>query len=236
MRHAAYFRRWLDQCGGDWPTFSTGTERAPHFAALNNVRAALEWCFGAKGNIAIGVGLAAAATPVFLAMSLLAECHRWSQRALLALDDTTRDGPEEMHLQAGLGISSMYTMGSSEQSHAALTRGLELAEKLGDPVAQFRLIGQLHSFHRRAGNFDRMLAVAQRGEAVATEMADLIGIRAAQSLLGLSHHLIGNQAKARAHLEAALVPAPALCGVSSSAAILYAPWGRDARLRLRLKR
>jgi len=206
-RHAAYFRRWLEQFGADWPTLSTGTERAPHFAALNNVRAALEWCFSAKGNIEIGVGLAAAATPVFLAMSLLPECHRWSQRALLALDDTIRGGSEEMHLQAGLGISSMYTMGSSEQSHAALTRGLELAEKFYDPVEQFRLIGQLHSFYRRAGNFDRMLAVAQRGEAVAKEMADPIGIMAAHSLLGLSHHLIGNQVEARAHLEAALAPA-----------------------------
>jgi Tetratricopeptide repeat len=32
---------------------------------------------------------------------------------------------------------------------------------------------------------------------------------AAHSLLGLSHHLIGNQAEARAHLGAALAPAPA---------------------------
>ncbi len=114
-----------------------------------------------------------------------------------------------MHLQAGLGISSMYTMGSSEQSHAALTRGLELAEKLCDPVEQFRLIGQLHSFYRRTGDFDRMLAVARRSEAVAKEIADPIGIVAAQTLLGLSHHLIGNQVEARAHLEAALAPAPA---------------------------
>jgi hypothetical protein len=134
-------RRWLEQFGADWPTLSTGTQRAPHFAALNNVRTALEWCFGAKGNIGVGVGLAAAATPVFLAMSLLPECHRWSQRALLALDDTMRGGTEEMHLQAGLGISSMYTMGSSDQSHAALARGLELAVKLCDPVEQFRVIG-----------------------------------------------------------------------------------------------
>src|SRR5262249_2790263 len=113
VRHAAYFRRWLEQFGADWPTLSTGTERAPHIAAVNNVRAALEWCFGTNGNIEVGVGLAAAATPVFLAMSLLPECQRWSQRALLALDDTIRSGSEEMHLQAGLGISSMYTMGSS---------------------------------------------------------------------------------------------------------------------------
>ena len=128
---------------------------------------------------------------------------------MLALDDTTRGGSEEMHLQAGLGISSMYTMGNSEQSHAALMRGLELAEQLRDPVEQFRLISQLHSCYRRGGNFDRMLAIAQRGEAVAKEMADPVGIAAARSLLGLSHHLIGNQVEARTHLEAALAPAPA---------------------------
>ena len=71
-------------------------------------------------------GLAAAAAPVFLAMSLLPECRRWSERALLALDDTTRGGSEEMHLQAAFGISSMYTMGNDVQSYNALTKGLEL--------------------------------------------------------------------------------------------------------------
>src|SRR5260370_36977790 len=114
-----------------------------------------------------------------------------------------------MEAQRGLGICSMYTMGSSEEAHGALTRARGLAEKLHDPVEQCRLMGQLHSFYRRAGNFDRMLAVAQRGEAVAKEMADPIGIMAAHSLLGLSHHLIGNQVEARAHLEAALARAPA---------------------------
>ena len=46
--HATYYRRWLEQTGTEWSTLSTGTERAPHFAGLNNVRAALEWCFGEK--------------------------------------------------------------------------------------------------------------------------------------------------------------------------------------------
>ena len=49
----------------EWSTLSTGAERAPHFAGLNNVRAALEWCFGVNGNAEIGIGLAAAAAPVF---------------------------------------------------------------------------------------------------------------------------------------------------------------------------
>jgi predicted ATPase len=54
-----------------------------------------------------------------------------------------------------------------------------------------------------------MLAVAQRSEAIAKEMADPIGIYAVHSLLGVSHHLIGNQAEARAHLEVALAQASA---------------------------
>ena len=83
VRHAAYYRRWLEQTGTEWSSLATGAERTPHFAAVNNVRAALEWCFGANGNTDIGVGLAAAAAPVFLAMSLLPECHRWSERAML---------------------------------------------------------------------------------------------------------------------------------------------------------
>jgi tetratricopeptide (TPR) repeat protein len=71
------------------------------------------------------------------------------------------------------------------------------------------MLGRLHIFHERAGDFHRALAFAQRGEAVAREIADPVGIAAAQSLLGLSYHLIGNQADAHTHLEAALVQPPA---------------------------
>ena len=55
-------------------SLSSGVERASHFAGVNNVRVALEWCFSSGGNVALGVSLAAAATQVFLAMSLLPEC------------------------------------------------------------------------------------------------------------------------------------------------------------------
>ncbi|KJC57537.1 transcriptional regulator, partial [Bradyrhizobium sp. LTSPM299] len=50
IRHATYFRRWLEQSGKEWSTSSSGIERASHFAAINNVRAALEWCFSPEGN------------------------------------------------------------------------------------------------------------------------------------------------------------------------------------------
>jgi predicted ATPase len=206
-RHAVYFRSWLEQSGKNWSTLLTGAERAPHFADLENARAALEWAFGANQNPTIGIGLAAAAVPVFFAMSLLPECHRWSERALLALDDKARGGREEMHLQTGFGISSMFTTGNSEECHEALMKGLALAEKFLDPADQLRLIGQLHMFHRRGGNFDRMLLFAQRSEMVAGGIADPIATATAHVLLGVSYHLLGDQAKARSYVEQALTQA-----------------------------
>ena len=208
VRHATYYRRWLQQTGIEWPTLSTGAQRAPHFAGLNNVRAALEWCFGIDGNVAIGVGLAAAAAPVFLAMSLLTECHRWSQRAILALGDTTRGGIEEMHLQSGLGMSLMFTRGHTEVARAAFARGLEIAEQRGDLRNQMLLFGPLHMFHFRIGDFRASLQYAERSAAVARTSEDPAAIALAHCLTGMTLHCMGNLNAARAELEATLRHAP----------------------------
>lgn len=204
MRHAIYYRQWLEQTGTDWPTLSTGTERAPHFAALNNVRAALEWCFGANGNMEIGIGLAVAAAPVFLAMSLLAECHRWSERALLALGDTDLGGPEEMRLQAALGVSLMFTRGGRGAAGAALNRSLAIAEVHGDALDQLRLLGPLNMFHLRTANFRTALIYARRCSVIARTVEDLAALTLAHAILGISLQLNGDLAPARKELEAAL--------------------------------
>lgn len=204
VRHAAYYRRWLEQSGADWQTLSTGTERSPYFAALNNVRAALEWCFGANGNVEVGIRLAAAAAPVFLAMSLLPECHRWSERAILALDDDSRDGAEEMHLQAALGTSLMHIRGEIDAARAALNRSLAIAEEHGDAVEQVRLLGPLHMFHLRGGDFKAALHYARRCSAIAETLGDSVATALAHSILGISLHLTGDLSGARHELEAAL--------------------------------
>jgi len=96
------------------------------------VRAALEWCFDATENLTVGIGLAAAAGPMFLTMSLLPECYRWSKQAISALDDVTRGGAEEMRLQASLGASSMHMHGQSDSARVAFERALAIAEARGD--------------------------------------------------------------------------------------------------------
>jgi len=202
MRHAIYFRQWLEQTGTEWSTLSTGLERSPHFAGLNNARAALEWCFGANGNAEIGIGLAAAAVPVFLAMSLLPECHRWSERALLVLGNLAPGSSEEMHLQAGIGISSMQIFGQNEASRLALSRSLSIAEQRGDKLNQAGFLGMLHMFHFRSGDFKSALDFARRCRSLADTIEDPDAVGLSHSILGRSLHLMGDHVGARAELEA----------------------------------
>jgi predicted ATPase/DNA-binding winged helix-turn-helix (wHTH) protein len=204
IRHAVYYRRWLEQTGAEWPTLSNAAERAPHFASLHNVRAALEWCFRADGDTKTGIGLVAAAAPVFLAMSLLTECHRWSERAILAIDDATRGSIEEMHIQAALGLSLMFTLGNSEVARVALNRSLTIAEERDDDLNQLQLLGRMHIFHERMGHFETALGYARRSSAVSGALGDPSSIAVSQSLLGVSLHLFGDHLGARTELEAAI--------------------------------
>jgi predicted ATPase/DNA-binding winged helix-turn-helix (wHTH) protein len=232
VRHATYYRQWLDQSGAGWFNLSTGTEQAPHFAALNNVRAALEWCFGEGDNSETGVKLAAAAAPVFLMMSLLPECHRWSKRGLLALDQANRGGPEEMHLQAGVGIASMHIHGENETARAALDRSLEIAEDRGDSLNEAGLLGMLHMFHFRGANFGTALRYAQRCQTVARHIEDRAAIALAHSILGRSLLMMGDVGGARAELEQLLnVWSPSL-----QSSTIYLVYDRHFRAGIALAR
>ncbi|MBR1131431.1 ATP-binding protein [Bradyrhizobium iriomotense] len=202
-RHATYYRRWLQQAGTTWATVPSADERAIHFSALHNVRAALDWCFGANGNANIGIALAAAAAPIFLAMSLLIECRRWSERALLAIDPSSRASAEEMHIQAALGLTSMFTRGGSEAARTALRRGLAIAQARSDAPNQLQLLGRMHIFHERMGQFDAALGYARQSLTVAEALGDAASIALAHSLLGVSLHLAGEHRDALNMLQAA---------------------------------
>ena len=202
-RHASYFRRRLEQGGKEWATLSSAVERESQFSDLNNVRAALEWCFGGDGDRGIGIELAAAAAPVFLAMSLLPECHRWSQRAIVALDDAARGGSAEMQLQANLGVASMHMHGPGEVAGAALNRSLAIAEARGDAVNQVGILGTLSMFCTRDGEFRLALEHARRARAVAGTAGEPDATALARSALGRALHFIGDHGSARPELESA---------------------------------
>jgi len=77
----------------------------------------------------------------------------------------------------------------------------------------------------RIGDFSGALQVAQQSEIVAKALADPAAAALADWMLGVAHHLIGNQASARTHCETAVVRAIA------SRRINMIQFGCDHRIR-----
>jgi predicted ATPase len=202
VRHAIYCREWLERTVADWRGPPADAERGPYFAGLNNARKALEWCFATADQIELGIALAAAATPVFLSMSLFAECHRWAEQAILALNGASCGGPEEMLLQACMSRALLYTRGPSEAAGVALHRSLAIAKARSDHRTEVRLLALVHQYHIRAGDFEVSLRCARRGSEIASTLGDADATALARTLLGISLHLTGDPRAARLELEA----------------------------------
>jgi predicted ATPase/DNA-binding winged helix-turn-helix (wHTH) protein len=204
-RHANYYRELLGRidlrssAGSEVKGFSMYVEH------LDNVRAGLEFSFSERGDIRTGIALAAASARLFLELSLLTECRRWTERAIAAFDESDRGSPCEMELQAALGLSLMFTKGNSDEARNSLLRGLTLAEDLGDLRNQLRLLGKLHVFYQRIGDCRNAFILAQRSETVAASIGDPASIAMANWSLGFSNYFAGNNISAEANWEASLM-------------------------------
>lgn len=175
---------------------------------LGNIRSALDWSFGKDGDRRTAVRLAAASAPVFLNLSHLIECRTWCGQALAELEDAQRGTAIELELQGALGISLMFTRGNSEAAGLALSRALEVASALGDRWNELRMLGRLHIFHERIGDYAVAMGHAERAVQVAQSIGTAEAIGVAYSLSGISHHLAGNQLRAREELEISLAKTP----------------------------
>ena len=206
-RHAIYFHDLLTSNPSGSAALVNIEAAKRNVRDIDDVRAALTWCFSSHGDANTGIALAAASAPLFLAMSLLTECRNWATRAIAALDHSTRGTVYEMTLQGALGLSKMFSQGNSQKALAALERGITLAEDLGHPDYQLRLLGELHIFLTRMGAFRQSLVVAESSRHLAVESGDPDWIAMSDCLLGCSYHLIGNHRRAQTYFEAGLTPA-----------------------------
>jgi predicted ATPase/DNA-binding winged helix-turn-helix (wHTH) protein len=195
---------------------------APH---IGNFRAALEWSFSRDGDPAIGVRLAAATAPLFIGLSLLVECRRWCEQALADPTDGEADMTNRLALQEALAFSSMFTLGNGDDVRRAIEEGLRLAEALGDRRRQLNLLAGLHIFLTRISDFRGAVAVAERSVATAHKIGSPGAIATAEWMLGVAHHLRGNQALGRRHCENGL----SLAGAADGAEVHF--FGYDHRIR-----
>lgn len=205
-RHARYCCKALERLG-DITKHSTPLSTAG-VDEINDVRAALEWCFSPGGSLETGVSLAAAAAPIFLHFSLLTECHRWLERALAVNQGYLGSPGQEMRLHAALGLSLMLTRGNDETALASLHKGVFIAEREGDSVGQVELLGLLHMYHHRIGEFALGMDVAKRSSAVARLSGDPASLTLSSGISGISLLRLGDLYGAKSALEAALDHTP----------------------------
>lgn len=175
---------------------------------FGNIQSALDWIFSPDGDSKVAVRLAAASAPTFLSLSHLVECRTWCIRALAVMDNAERETGIELELQAALGISLMFTRGNSESAGKALSRALGVATALEDHWNQLRILGCLHIFHERIGEYATARSYAQRAVEIAEMLGEPEAIGIAYSLSGISHHLAGDQTRARRELALSVEKSP----------------------------
>ena len=170
---------------------------------LGNIRAALGWSFGPNGDELKAIRLAAAASQMFLALSLLPECRTWMEKAVhrMAADCDPRD---QMEIHASLALSLMFTAGNSERVRESFNTALTFAERLEDAYQQLRLLSGLSMYLHRTIDAVGSLEIALRAETVAKKTRNPEDAALADAMLGAAHYMLADHVRAPKHLERAL--------------------------------
>ena len=200
-RHTRYYRDLFERAEREATARPTGEWLTDYAREIDNLRAALDWAFSPAGDGSIGVALTAAATPLWMRLSLLEECRSRAKQALGALGAGGSPDPrEEMRLHAAVGAS---TSNASEMG-AAFTKVLEIAADLGNREYQLRALRGQYFWHSRRNRYGAALAVAQEFHDLAMTAADQTGRLFGDRMIGTAKHFLGDQIGARRHLEQVL--------------------------------
>ena len=201
-RHAVFFR---DLVGREDAVdiFFSSPVTTPYDDDIGNVRAALQWSFSAGGAADLAVSLTAAAAPLFLDLSLPAECRDWVERCFEILPDGDHGEMVEMQLQASYGLALMQIGESEDDGMSAFRRGYDLAGRLGDLYHQFRFLGGMHILLLRSGDVAQCLIVSGQARDVASALGQPVAVSMAEAMLTIAHHFAGSYVQSRGHLAAA---------------------------------
>jgi len=201
-RHAEFFRDLVALTSRVMALRPIAESVASYARELDNVRVALEWAFSPSGDTAIGIVLTVAYVPVWLHLSLVAECRERAERALDSLERGLDFGaPLRMQLQLMLGTALLQSTGVEEKTGIVLAKALEAAETLDHVDSQLRALWALWSYRYNLGDHRATRSLAEQFSRLASRKGDPADILVGDRLMGITMHYTGNQTRARDHLE-----------------------------------
>ena len=201
LRHAEFFRDLLVRVPS--PTQAQAVEDAPDYTQeIDNIRAALDWTFSSDGDHSIGVALTVASLPLWFQLSLLAECRRRVNVALANLPTSLHTSARAtMQLHAALGFALLTTAGPKQETDAAFTNALAIAEQLGDIDYQLRVLWGMWTQRFNNGENRVARSIAERFLRLAGRAPERSDRLVGERLMGTVLHYLGEQASARSYLE-----------------------------------
>jgi predicted ATPase/DNA-binding winged helix-turn-helix (wHTH) protein len=197
-RHAHHHLNLIETAPANWESDAGKTWLRFYAGRIDDIRAALDWCFSSTDDLLLGLRLVVASARLWFQLSLTLECRDRIESALQLLSQLPDpDVVMEMRLQAALGHALWYSASEAGRLERAFHRALELADQMGDVPIQLQALWGLWASRRARGQYREALAVAEKysllAEASGDEAAKLLGDR----ILGLTHHHLGDQRAAR---------------------------------------
>ena len=202
-RHAEYYHELFERAEVASEMRPAAEWLAEYGLEIDNLRAALDWAFSPGGDTAVGVALTVASGLLWTRLSLSDECRRLTKRALSALgpgsDPATR---HQIQLLALLGWSLQQTSGATSETRAAFSKILELSENANNIKFKSLAMWGLWIYHFNNGEFATAIDLAQKS--IGEEGVDTIHLLAAERIIGLSLHYLGEQSSSRRQIESVL--------------------------------
>ncbi|HEV2673659.1 MAG TPA: winged helix-turn-helix domain-containing protein [Aliidongia sp.] len=138
--HYAALAQWLVARGyaaeRDWQVTGDRPFHARYAADVENLRAALNWCFGAAGDAALGLELVGVAYAHWSARSLFSERRRWLDKAVARLTPAT---PPGVVARLWYGWSFAFSLNDPAGLEPTL-RAAALFREIGDQIGLARAL------------------------------------------------------------------------------------------------
>ena len=207
-RHAELHLELLQAAPANWELEAGRAWLRAYAGRIDDIRAALDWCFSDAGDLTIGLGLMVASARFWFQLSLTLECRSRIEAALQRLYGLPEREPAmEMQLQAALGYALWYSAGGADHLERAFERALSLAEQLGDSAVHLQALWGMWASRRLRGRYWEALALAKRYASVARTSGDEAAETLGDRILALTHHHLGEQREARVLSERVLAGA-----------------------------
>ncbi|WP_256703158.1 ATP-binding protein [Burkholderia ubonensis] len=201
-RHAAHCCAVFADPVAAWEGKAPRQWLALHSKRIDDIRAAFEWASDQAGTPELAINLVIVTAPLWFHLSLPHEFLGMAEHAIAAVEVSERAGSaQHIELLAAYGHALWHTRGPTPEMARAFEQAYAASERSGDEGLALRALWGIWAQRILAGHYTESLAFADRFKSLAARTTELALNQTADHMLALSHHFLGDQARARALIE-----------------------------------